>query len=204
MLNLQFVFYFLFEIIAVDCSPNCWQSFDTPSCLSTGWGERFSSTAKCFKSDTDSTTSWMLLLQIVQVSKRLLSNWKCSYFLWNTHPLALKMKDILPLIIRKPGEVVWCKSEVKWLHHDFDKVRSWWMLWICLSVMFVGSGRGNGSGTGSANALVDAYGCSEEAERGLERSSPVCGWSYVPWRDRTEGRHGRIVLFVCVCGEHEV
>jgi hypothetical protein len=34
--------------------------------------------------------------------------------------------------------------------------------------MFLGSGRGNGSGTGAANALVDAYGCWEEVEKGLK------------------------------------
>jgi hypothetical protein len=30
----------------------------------------------------------------------------------------------------------------------------------------------------------------------VRRSSPVCGRSYGRWRDRTEGRHGLIVLFV--------
>ena len=158
--------------------------------------------AKCFKSDTDSITSWLLLLQIVQVSKRVLSNWKCSYSLWNTHPLALKMKDILPLIIRKPGEVVWCKSEVKWLHHDFHNIRSWWMLWICVSVSVFDCGRAIGSGTEAADASVDAQGCREEVEKGLK--AIACLWAELwtmAWSSE-EGCHGRIVLFVlCVSGE---
>jgi hypothetical protein len=127
---------------------------------------------------------------------------KIKYCALNTHLLLTKTKDMLPPNIRKRGEVVLLEMEVKWPRREFDEVAS------CRNREFASSWWTMAADVERRVALklpTHSLVCIDVGERlkKVWRPSPYCGGSYGRWRDRSGGRHGRIVQFVfvgVVCG----